>query len=99
MLSCGPGQGLRLARPEALGHDGPALVDVRTARHELSLPPKLTYGQIKGLTGIASPGGRGPGPPSALSGRAISEGVSMTTELVLLGPAGAPMSVTGRAGI
>jgi pyruvate dehydrogenase (quinone) len=32
------------------GHDGPALVDVRTARHELSLPPKLTYGQIKGFT-------------------------------------------------
>ena len=34
----------------AFGHDGPALVDVRTARHELSLPPKLTYGQIKGFT-------------------------------------------------
>jgi pyruvate dehydrogenase (quinone) len=35
---------------EAFGHDGPALVDVRTARHELSLPPKLTYGEIKGFT-------------------------------------------------
>jgi pyruvate dehydrogenase (quinone) len=35
---------------EAFGHDGPALVDVRTARHELSLPPKLSYGQIKGFT-------------------------------------------------
>ena len=34
----------------AFGHDGPALVDVRTARHELSLPPKLTHGQIKGFT-------------------------------------------------
>jgi pyruvate dehydrogenase (quinone) len=34
----------------AFGHDGPALVDVRTARHELALPPKLTYGQIKGFT-------------------------------------------------
>jgi pyruvate dehydrogenase (quinone) len=34
----------------AFGHDGPALVDVRTDRHELSLPPKLTYGQIKGFT-------------------------------------------------
>ena len=34
----------------AFGHDGPALVDVRTARQELSLPPKLTYGQIKGFT-------------------------------------------------
>ena len=27
-----------------------APVDIRTARHELSLPPKLTYGQIKGFT-------------------------------------------------
>ena len=35
---------------EAFSHDGPALVDVRTARHELSLPPKLTYGEIKGFT-------------------------------------------------
>jgi pyruvate dehydrogenase (quinone) len=34
----------------AFAHDGPALVDVRTARQELSLPPKLTYGQIKGFT-------------------------------------------------
>ncbi len=31
-------------------HDGPALVEVRTARHELALPPKLTYGEIKGFT-------------------------------------------------
>ena len=35
---------------EAFGHDGPALVEVRTARRELSLPPKLTYGEIKGFT-------------------------------------------------
>ena len=34
----------------AFGHDGPALVDVRTARRELALPPKLTFGQIKGFT-------------------------------------------------
>ena len=34
----------------AFTHDGPALVGVRTARQELSLPPKLTYGQIKGFT-------------------------------------------------
>ena len=34
----------------AFAHDGPALVEVATARHELSLPPKLTYGQIKGFT-------------------------------------------------
>jgi pyruvate dehydrogenase (quinone) len=35
---------------EAFGHDGPALVDVRVTRHELALPPKLTYGQIRGFT-------------------------------------------------
>jgi len=34
----------------AFAHDGPALIDVRTTRQELSLPPKLTYGQIKGFT-------------------------------------------------
>jgi pyruvate dehydrogenase (quinone) len=34
----------------AFAHDGPALVDVRTARHELALPPKLTYGEIRGFT-------------------------------------------------
>ncbi|WP_144120791.1 ubiquinone-dependent pyruvate dehydrogenase [Catellatospora sichuanensis] len=34
----------------AFAHPGPALVDVRTARQELSLPPKLTFGQIKGFT-------------------------------------------------
>ena len=34
----------------------PALVDVRTARQELALPPKLTYGQIKGFTlGLGRP--------------------------------------------
>ncbi|GAA1868654.1 ubiquinone-dependent pyruvate dehydrogenase [Asanoa iriomotensis] len=35
---------------EALAHDGPAVVDARTARHELSLPPKITREQIKGFT-------------------------------------------------
>ena len=34
----------------AFSHDGSALVDVRTARQELALPPKLSYGQIKGFT-------------------------------------------------
>jgi pyruvate dehydrogenase (quinone) len=38
------------ALQEAFEHDGPALVEVRTARYELSLPPKLTYGEIKGFT-------------------------------------------------
>jgi pyruvate dehydrogenase (quinone) len=41
---------LEAALRSAFDHDGPALVDVRTARQELSLPPKLTYGQIKGFT-------------------------------------------------
>jgi pyruvate dehydrogenase (quinone) len=34
----------------AFAHDGPALVDVRTARQELSLPPKITLQQAKGFT-------------------------------------------------
>jgi pyruvate dehydrogenase (quinone) len=41
---------LERALREAFDHEGPALVDVRTARHELSLPPKLTLGQIKGFS-------------------------------------------------
>jgi pyruvate dehydrogenase (quinone) len=35
---------------EAFTHDGPALVDVLTDRHEISLPPKLTFSEIKGFT-------------------------------------------------
>jgi len=38
----------------AFAHDGPALVDIRVARQELSLPPKLTYAQIKGFTLFAT---------------------------------------------
>jgi pyruvate dehydrogenase (quinone) len=34
----------------ALAHDGPALVDVHTARQELSMPPKITLEQAKGFT-------------------------------------------------
>jgi pyruvate dehydrogenase (quinone) len=41
---------LEPALQAAFAHDGAALVDVRTARHELALPPKLNYGQIKGFT-------------------------------------------------
>jgi pyruvate dehydrogenase (quinone) len=41
---------LEPALQAAIEHDGPALVDVSVARHELSLPPKLTYGQLKGFT-------------------------------------------------
>jgi pyruvate dehydrogenase (quinone) len=38
----------------AFEHDGPALVDVITARQELSLPPKLTFEQIKGFSLFAT---------------------------------------------
>ena len=38
----------------AFEYDGPALVDVITARQELSLPPKLTLEQIKGFTLFAT---------------------------------------------
>jgi pyruvate dehydrogenase (quinone) len=38
------------ALEEAFAYDGPALVDVATVRHELSLPPKLSYGELKGFT-------------------------------------------------
>lgn len=41
---------LEPALEAAFSHDGPALVDVCTIRHELSLPPKLDYGEIKGFT-------------------------------------------------
>jgi len=34
----------------AFAYDGPALVDVHTARQELSLPPKITLAQAKGFT-------------------------------------------------
>jgi pyruvate dehydrogenase (quinone) len=34
----------------AFAHDGPALVDVRVARQELAVPPKVTRGQAKGFS-------------------------------------------------
>jgi pyruvate dehydrogenase (quinone) len=34
----------------AFAHDGPALVDVHTARQELAMPPKITREQVKGFT-------------------------------------------------
>jgi len=50
--------GRRVERPEdlegalreAFEHDGPALVDVVTARQELSIPPTVTAAQAKGFT-------------------------------------------------
>jgi len=38
----------------AFDHDGAALVDVRTDRSELALPPKISYGQVKGFTLFAT---------------------------------------------
>jgi pyruvate dehydrogenase (quinone) len=50
--------GIRVEKPgdlenalrAAFAHDGPALIDVQVARQELALPPKVTYGQLKGFT-------------------------------------------------
>ncbi|MCW2964526.1 MAG: ubiquinone-dependent pyruvate dehydrogenase [Actinomycetia bacterium] len=50
--------GRRVERPDdletalraAFDHDGPALVEVMVARQELSIPPAITYEQIKGFT-------------------------------------------------
>ena len=33
-----------------LAHDGPALLDVVTAKHELSMPPTITPEQVKGFS-------------------------------------------------
>ncbi|WP_225652546.1 thiamine pyrophosphate-dependent enzyme [Streptomyces pseudogriseolus] len=38
---------------EAFAHDGPAVVDARTAGQELSLPPNLTY-RVKGFSLFAT---------------------------------------------
>jgi pyruvate dehydrogenase (quinone) len=50
--------GVRVERPGELGpalqaafeHDGPALVDVLTRRQELSVPPHVTFAELKGST-------------------------------------------------
>lgn len=44
-----PGE-LERALTDALAHDGPALVDVHTARQELSIPPAITVEQAKGFS-------------------------------------------------
>ncbi|TAJ50126.1 MAG: ubiquinone-dependent pyruvate dehydrogenase [Herbiconiux sp.] len=41
---------LSIALRAAFDHDGPALVDVVTARQELSIPPTITAAQAKGFT-------------------------------------------------
>ena len=50
--------GVRVERPDelrpalqaAFEHDGPALVDVLTVRQELSVPPHVTFSQLKGVS-------------------------------------------------
>jgi pyruvate dehydrogenase (quinone) len=37
------------AMSEVLAHPGPALLDAVTARHELSIPPKIQAGQVGGF--------------------------------------------------
>jgi pyruvate dehydrogenase (quinone) len=41
---------LEAAVAAALAHDGPAVVDVVTARQELTIPPAITAEQVKGFT-------------------------------------------------
>ena len=41
---------LESALRTAFAHDGPALVDVVTARQELSIPPAITAKQVSGFT-------------------------------------------------
>ena len=41
---------LPAAVAEFLAHDGPALLDVTVARHELTIPPNITAAQAKGFT-------------------------------------------------
>ncbi len=41
---------LEPALHEAFAHDGPALVDVVTARHEVSVPPAIEAAQAKGFS-------------------------------------------------
>lgn len=41
---------LERALTDAFAHDGPALVDVHTARQELSIPPAITVEQAKGFS-------------------------------------------------
>ena len=53
---------LASALQTAFDHDGSALVEVMTARHELSLPPTISFGQVKGFSLYAT--------RSVLSGRA-----------------------------
>ena len=52
-------QQLEGALREALAHDGPALVDVVSARQELVMPPKTTFGQAAEFQPVHAQGGDG----------------------------------------
>ncbi|MGY2702253.1 ubiquinone-dependent pyruvate dehydrogenase [Nocardioides sp. HB32] len=49
--------GVRVSRPdelepaleEAFAHEGPALIEVMTVRHEIAIPPTVTLGQVTGF--------------------------------------------------
>ncbi|MEU4421064.1 ubiquinone-dependent pyruvate dehydrogenase [Actinoplanes sp. NPDC024001] len=41
---------LDAALEKAFAHDGPAVVDVVTVRHELAIPPRVSLEQVKGFT-------------------------------------------------
>ncbi len=41
---------LEQALRTAFAHSGPALVDVRTARQELAIPPNITFAQAQGFS-------------------------------------------------
>ena len=40
---------LEAALKAAFEHDGPALVDIRVARQELAMPPRISLEQVKGF--------------------------------------------------
>jgi pyruvate dehydrogenase (quinone) len=41
---------LSAALEDAFAHDGPAVIDVVTARQELTIPPTITAEQVKGFS-------------------------------------------------
>jgi pyruvate dehydrogenase (quinone) len=45
---------IEAAAGDAFVHDGPTVIDIITARQKLSMPPRLTFEQIKGFTVYAS---------------------------------------------
>ena len=48
-VTVGKADELEVALKAAFAHDGPALVDIRVARQELAMPPKISLEQAKGF--------------------------------------------------